>query len=163
MTTSEELARARAVCEDDGSSRRRRRSTNDPVSMNRGSHTEYTFCRICEALCGLEAQVDDGRIVAAERIEVCEETGCRVLADELVACQATGRRVVESSIVVCPVTGHRVVASEMVSCGTCGQTISPTAIERSRTDLLRWMLALWLTSAGATILSRLLRPGLTLP
>jgi len=30
------------------------------------------------------------------------------------------------------------------------------AIERSRTDLLRWMLALWLTSAGATILSRLL-------
>ena len=31
-----------------------------------------------------------------------------------------------------------------------------TAIERSRTDLLRWMLALWLTSAGATILSRLL-------
>ena len=31
-----------------------------------------------------------------------------------------------------------------------------TAVERGRTDLLRWMLALWLTSAGATILSRLL-------
>ncbi|HHH30758.1 MAG TPA: hypothetical protein ENK57_20775 [Polyangiaceae bacterium] len=26
--------------------------------------TEHTFCRICEALCGLEVDVDDGRIVA---------------------------------------------------------------------------------------------------
>lgn len=27
-------------------------------------HTERTFCRICEALCGLEVDVDDGRVVA---------------------------------------------------------------------------------------------------
>ena len=27
-------------------------------------HTEHTFCRICEALCGLEVDVDDGRVVA---------------------------------------------------------------------------------------------------
>lgn len=27
------------------------------------AETRHTFCRICEALCGLEADVEDGRVV----------------------------------------------------------------------------------------------------
>ncbi|UCH30736.1 MAG: hypothetical protein JSV06_06845 [Myxococcales bacterium] len=30
------------------------------------SRTEYTFCRICEATCGLKATIDGKRVVAVE-------------------------------------------------------------------------------------------------
>jgi len=41
--------------------------------------TTHTFCRICEALCGLEVDVDDGRVVAVrpdERHVVTDGFGC---------------------------------------------------------------------------------------
>lgn len=75
------------------------------------------------------AATDDGRIVAAERIETCAETGRRLLSDDLVTCAATGRRVAGELAVTCPVTGDRVLASRMVRCGTCRQSVSPTAVQ----------------------------------
>jgi len=77
------------------------------------------------------AATDDGRIVAADRIETCSETGRRLLADEPVTCEATGRRVAGELAVVCPVTGQHVLQRETVRCGTCGQAVGPASLEQN--------------------------------
>jgi hypothetical protein len=78
------------------------------------------------------AATDDGRIVAAERIETCAETGRRLLSSELVTCSATGRRVAAELVEACPVSGRRLLQSTMVHCGTCRQRVSPAALERNQ-------------------------------
>ena len=78
------------------------------------------------------AAIDDGRIVAAEQIEPCAETGRRMLRDDLVTCSATGRRVVPELIETCPVTGRRLLGNAMVECATCRQPVSPATIERNQ-------------------------------
>lgn len=83
------------------------------------------------------AATDDGRIVAADQIESCQETGCRMLADELVTCAATGRRVAAELAVTCPVTGDRVLENQMVRCGWCNELVSPTALERNQCSACR--------------------------
>ena len=75
------------------------------------------------------AATDDGRIVAADQIETCDETGRRLLHDDLVTCSATGRRVVPELTTTCPVGGQRVLRREMVECGTCRQLVSPKSLE----------------------------------
>jgi len=71
---------------------------------------------------------DDGRIVAAERIGVCDQTGRRTVVDELVTCSATGRRVLAELADVCPVTGKPVLKNEMIPCATCAQRVAPAAV-----------------------------------
>jgi hypothetical protein len=78
------------------------------------------------------AATDDGRIVAAEQIELCAETNRRALPDDLVTCSLTGRRVMPELIEVCPVSGQRVLGSRMVECGTCRQRVSPGTIAHSQ-------------------------------
>ena len=74
---------------------------------------------------------DDGRIAAADQIEVCGETGRRVLSGELVACSVTGRRALPESMATCPVTEEYVLGEAMVACGTCRQMVNPKAVERN--------------------------------
>ncbi|MBN2475405.1 MAG: hypothetical protein JXB62_12410 [Pirellulales bacterium] len=78
------------------------------------------------------AATDDGRVVAAEQIDVCSETGRRVLVGELITCSATGRRAVAELMETCPVSEERVLRREMVACSTCRQPVSPTAIRRNQ-------------------------------
>jgi hypothetical protein len=83
------------------------------------------------------AMTDDERIVAADQIAVCEETGRRVLAAELVTCAATGSRVLSERTSVCPVSGVRVLSHEMVACSQCGESVSPTALHQGRCEACR--------------------------
>lgn len=78
------------------------------------------------------AATDDGRIVAAEKIEVCAESNRRMLGDDLETCSLTGRRVAAELIETCPVSGRRVLGSQMVECRACRQRVSPSTIQRSR-------------------------------
>jgi len=78
------------------------------------------------------AATDDGRVVAADSIERCAETGFRTLADDLVTCSVTGRRVVPEQVAACPVSGDRVLTKEMVRCAMCRQQVSPAIIEQNR-------------------------------
>jgi len=77
------------------------------------------------------AATDDGRIAAAERIEVCAETGRRLLSTELVRCAVTGRRVSPELAEACPISGRRLLRSEMVQCAACRQLVSPQVVERN--------------------------------
>jgi len=76
--------------------------------------------------------LDDGRIVAAEAVARCEETGRRALESELVVCAATGKRVLAELARTCPVTGTRLLASQMVACNTCGELVAPAALKRGQ-------------------------------
>ena len=78
------------------------------------------------------AATDDGRIVAAESIQTCAETGQRVLASELVMCDATGQGVLASQTQVCPVADRPVLRRALVECVMCCQRVSPTVIEDGR-------------------------------
>lgn len=78
------------------------------------------------------AATDDGRIVAAERIEICAESNRRVLGDDLEVCSLTGLRVMAELIETCAVSGQRLLGSQMVECRTCRQRVSPTAIQRGQ-------------------------------
>ena len=77
------------------------------------------------------AATDDGRIAAAERIEVCSETGRRLLSTELVRCAVTGRRVSPELTEACPISGRRLLRIEMVQCPSCRQHVSPQVVERN--------------------------------
>ena len=76
------------------------------------------------------AATSDGRIVAAEAIATCQQTGRRVLDSELVACAATGQRVLAELTTVCPVTSQRVLTTVLTPCSACQQLVSPTALEQ---------------------------------
>ena len=83
------------------------------------------------------AATDDGRIVAAEAIEECAETGSRLLSDDLVTCSVTGRRADSRLAENCPVTGQPVLRKEMVECGVCGELVSPRAVHRGQCESCR--------------------------
>ncbi len=78
------------------------------------------------------AATGDGRIAAAERIEVCAETGRRLLSTELVRCAVTGRRVSPELVESCPISGRRMLRTELVPCGSCRQRVSPQVVERKQ-------------------------------
>ncbi len=72
---------------------------------------------------------DDGRVAAAESIEVCSQTGRVVLGAELVTCSVTGWRMLPDFVVTCPISGLPVHDPEIVSCDTCGEEVSPAVME----------------------------------
>jgi hypothetical protein len=78
------------------------------------------------------AATDDGRIVAAEAIEVCAETGRRVLSDELVTCSATGRHVLPETVATCPVADKPVLRKVLTPCRSCGERVSPAILHRQQ-------------------------------
>jgi hypothetical protein len=88
------------------------------------------------------AATDDGRIAAAERIEVCAETGRRMLSTELVRCAVTGRRVSPALVESCPISGRRLLSTEMVRCMTCRQYVSPQVVERHSCQACRRLKAI---------------------
>jgi len=76
------------------------------------------------------AATDDGRIVDADQIEQCDETGRRLLSEDLVSCSVTGKRLVADLVDVCPVSGKNVFRKEMVNCTICRQRVSPATTFR---------------------------------
>jgi len=88
------------------------------------------------------AAIDDGRVVAAEEIAVCEQIGRRVLRSELVTCSVTGKHVWGELTEACPATGQHNLRARMVDCPICGTRVSPQAIEKSRCRLCADLVAL---------------------
>jgi hypothetical protein len=70
------------------------------------------------------AATDDGRIDAAERMAVCEESGRRVLRQELVECSVTGKQVLPDFTETCPVSGRPALRHEFATCTQCRQRVS---------------------------------------
>ena len=83
------------------------------------------------------AATDDGRIVPADQIECCAETGQRVVASDLAACAATGRHVLPELLATCPVSGQRVIEAELVCCEACRQSVAPSVIARGQCSACR--------------------------
>lgn len=76
------------------------------------------------------AALDDGRIVAAEGIVTCEESGARVLACERVTCGVTGKQVDSQLVSRCPVSGIEVLKEQMTECIACQQLVSRPVLVR---------------------------------
>ncbi len=74
----------------------------------------------------------DGRIVAAEQIETCVQSGRRLLLADLVTCSASGKLVSRELAEVCPVTDEDVLCEEMVECESCRQKVSPQSVASNR-------------------------------
>ena len=70
------------------------------------------------------AALDDGRIVAAEAIGVCEHSDTRLLESDLVVCATTGKRVDPALTSHCKVSDTVSLAEELVNCPTCGESVS---------------------------------------
>ncbi|HEY2759106.1 MAG TPA: hypothetical protein VGI75_00145 [Pirellulales bacterium] len=83
------------------------------------------------------AAIDDGRIVAAEAVGICELTKQRMLQNDLVTCSITGKKVAAEFTEVCAATGQPVLRAEMVECPTCRNRVSPHAIARNRCRICR--------------------------
>ncbi|MEA1950986.1 MAG: hypothetical protein U9N87_06345, partial [Planctomycetota bacterium] len=79
----------------------------------------------------------DGRIVAAEQIATCDQSGLRLLRDDLVICTASGKLVSRDLTEVCPVTDEHVLSEKMVECESCRQRISPKCVESNRCQACR--------------------------
>jgi len=83
------------------------------------------------------AATDDARIVPAECIGRCAESGRRTLADELVTCSVTGKRVLAELAPACPVSGKPVLRQALAVCEMCGEAVSPAVLKRGRCDACR--------------------------
>ena len=77
------------------------------------------------------SKTDDDRIMAAEAIAACDETGRRVLDSDLITCAATGKRVLRELTESCPASNVPVLRKALVDCPTCKSKISPSAIAES--------------------------------
>ncbi len=85
------------------------------------------------------AAIDDGRIVAAEAIATCEESGKKVLACEMETCCVTGKKVDGALTAACPVTGDPALATEFAECSDCLQKASKKGLVRGVCGLCRSM------------------------
>ncbi len=74
------------------------------------------------------AAIDDGRIVAAEAIALCEHSAARVLGRERVKCAVTGKLVDPRLAAVCPTSGAQLLEGELVACHACQQRVSPAVL-----------------------------------
>ena len=76
------------------------------------------------------AATDDGRVVAAEKLERCAETGRLLVSDELVTCAVTGLRVAVEQTKRCPVSGDRVLGRAMATCQSCLQEVASSSLSK---------------------------------
>jgi hypothetical protein len=77
----------------------------------------------------------DGRIVAAEEIAACEQSGRHVLRSELVKCSATGKLVWGELTETCSATGEPISRERMVECPICATRVSPQALVKNQCRL----------------------------
>ncbi len=75
------------------------------------------------------AATDDGRIVAAEAIARCEETGTKTLQGDLITCAVTGKRVLPIATVPCPVSGEKIIKHAATACSRCKMEVHPGELE----------------------------------
>lgn len=75
------------------------------------------------------AATDDGRILDASAIAVCEASGRRLAKEELVRCWWTGKQVAKDLVDVCSFSGQLLLRSELISCAVCNQKVSPAVVE----------------------------------
>jgi len=78
---------------------------------------------------------DDGRIVAAEEIAACEQSGRHFLHSELVKCSETGKIVWRELTEACPATGQPLLRERMVECPVCGTRVSTPALVKNQCRL----------------------------
>lgn len=74
---------------------------------------------------------DDGRIIAAEQIAICEVSGKRYPADELESCAETGKRVTPELLTTFVFTGERILKSEMRQCDRCKTWVPASRLSRT--------------------------------
>ena len=75
------------------------------------------------------AATDDGRILDAAAIGVCEVSGRRLPVDELVRCSWTGKRTAKDFVDFCSLTGQPVLRSELAACQMCQEKVSPAVLQ----------------------------------
>ncbi|MDH3718820.1 MAG: hypothetical protein OES79_11935 [Planctomycetota bacterium] len=78
------------------------------------------------------AATSDGRIVAAEQLAVCQQTGRRLPRCEMVRCAVTDELVSQELAQRCPVSGQMVLEQRLLECPVCREAVSPLAVERGR-------------------------------
>jgi hypothetical protein len=78
------------------------------------------------------ASSSDNRIVAADQLGVCQQTGQRLPSCELVESAVSGQLVSATLTTRCPVIGESILLAEMATCPSCRQSVSPNAITASR-------------------------------
>ena len=86
-------------------------------------------CRYSGASTFHLAATDDGRIVAADQIAVCDRTGCRTLQSDLVTCSVSGARVLPQFVETCPVSGKPALKDCFEVCDVCRQRVSSAVVE----------------------------------
>lgn len=75
------------------------------------------------------AAADDGQILDASAVGVCEVSGRRLPVDELVPCSWTGKRADKKLMGVCSLSGQPVLQAELLPCSVCQQKVSPAVLE----------------------------------
>jgi len=75
------------------------------------------------------AATDDGQILDASAVGVCEVTGRRLPADELVRCSWTGKQAAKELMDFCSLSGKPVLRSELRPCSVCQEKVSPAALQ----------------------------------
>ncbi len=78
------------------------------------------------------AATSDGRIVAAEQIGQCQQTGRRLPRCEMVRCAVTDQWVSRELTERCPVSGQMVLKQRLVPCPLCREPVSPQALDHGR-------------------------------
>ncbi|NIP87278.1 MAG: hypothetical protein GTO03_17660, partial [Planctomycetales bacterium] len=78
------------------------------------------------------AATSDGRLVAAEQIEVCQQTGQRLPRCEMEHCAVSQQWVSRELVHRCPVSGQMVLKQRLTPCVVCRELVSPLAVEGGR-------------------------------
>ncbi len=74
---------------------------------------------------------DNGRIIAAEQIAICEVSGKRYPTEELETCAETGKRVAPDLLTTFAFTGERILKSEMRQCDRCKSWVPASRLSRT--------------------------------
>jgi len=75
------------------------------------------------------AATDDGRILDASAIGVCQVTGRRLPSEELVQCSWTGKWAAKDLMDFCSLSGQPLLRPELQACSVCQQKVSPKVLQ----------------------------------
>ncbi|QDU86959.1 hypothetical protein Pla175_03130 [Pirellulimonas nuda] len=84
--------------------------------------------------------LEDGTIVAAEEVGVCQQTRKRELARDMARCSVTGQTVLAELCDECPVSGLPTLATEFDECSGCGERVSRATLLRGECAACRNLL-----------------------
>ena len=77
------------------------------------------------------ATTDDGKIIAAEQVALCEVSGKRCTSDELETCAETGKRVAPELLTTFAFTGDPVLKTQMQRCERCRSWVPASRLSRT--------------------------------